>query len=153
AAGGDLMTLGAALLFAVQIAGLTAALGVVPARRLLFQQIAACAAFSIVAAACLERPRFVPGPVSLGALAYLAAVATAFVFALQAYGQRRTSASRAAVLFATEPVWAAVFAALLGEPVRPRELAGGALVLAGVLAGTRRRSGRAQSSPGSHSPR
>jgi drug/metabolite transporter (DMT)-like permease len=67
-------------------------------------------------------------------LAYLALVVTFGAQWLQAAGQSRVGAADAAVIFALDPLYAAVFAnLLLGEELGPRGLAGGALVLAAVL--------------------
>ncbi|MBE3598216.1 MAG: DMT family transporter [Limnochordaceae bacterium] len=53
----------------------------------------------------------------------------------QVWGQRRTSATHAAVIFAMEPVFAALGGwALAGERLGVRGLVGGVLILAGMLA-------------------
>jgi drug/metabolite transporter (DMT)-like permease len=68
------------------------------------------------------------------ALAYMATFATIGTFVTQIWAQRRMSATHAAIIFALEPVWAAIFAAiLLAERLRPRDIAGGTLVLAGIV--------------------
>jgi drug/metabolite transporter (DMT)-like permease len=70
----------------------------------------------------------------LAAVLYMALVATVLSFVVQTWAQARMSATHAAVLFALEPVWTALFAALvLGERMGAREAAGAALVLAGIL--------------------
>lgn len=67
-------------------------------------------------------------------LAYLGVIATAAVLFLQALGQRRVSADKAAVIFAMEPVFAALAAWLwIGELLSPRVALGGALVLVAVI--------------------
>ncbi len=64
-------------------------------------------------------------------LIYLGTVGLGLTAALQALGQARVSGAQAALLFTTEPVWAAFFAWLwLGEGMGPRGLAGAALILA-----------------------
>jgi len=58
---------------------------------------------------------------------------------LQNRYQRDTTATRAAVLFAAEPVFAAVFSYLItGETLAPVQWVGGALILAGILAAEKR---------------
>lgn len=60
--------------------------------------------------------------------------ATALAFFLQTWAQRTVPATRVAVCFALEPVFALLFsAALTGERFGPAELAGMALILAGML--------------------
>lgn len=69
-----------------------------------------------------------------GVMIYLAVVATALVIALQTWALSRTSSVKAALVFSTEPIFAAIFAAsFFGERMTPRELLGAALILAGVF--------------------
>ena len=67
------------------------------------------------------------------ALLYLSLVTTALANWLQALGQKSVSAQDAAIVYALDPVYGALFAAaLLGERLGPQGLAGAALVLAAV---------------------
>jgi drug/metabolite transporter (DMT)-like permease len=69
-------------------------------------------------------------------LAYLATVATVAVFFLWTWGQARSTATHAAVIFSLEPVFANAFAvAFRGgqEWLNARGYAGAGLVLAGVF--------------------
>ncbi len=69
-------------------------------------------------------------------LAYLGIVASAGMLFLQAVGQRRVSAEKAAVIYAMEPVFAALFGWLwLNETLGVRGFAGGAMVVAAVILG------------------
>lgn len=64
------------------------------------------------------------------AVLYMALVAGALALVLQTWAQAHLPATRAAIVMTTEPVFAAVFAVLLGgETLGPRVLLGGALVL------------------------
>lgn len=79
------------------------------------------------------RERAVP---ELIPIVYLGVVATAGTLFLQALGQRDVSAGKAAVIYALEPVFAALFAWLwLHETMSGRALAGGALVVMAVIIG------------------
>jgi drug/metabolite transporter (DMT)-like permease len=70
----------------------------------------------------------------LVAIGYMTLFATIGTFTVQNWAQARLSATRAAVIFALEPVWAAIFAAIvLGERLGVKGYAGGALVIAGIL--------------------
>jgi drug/metabolite transporter (DMT)-like permease len=61
---------------------------------------------------------------------YLAVVASALTMVLQTWAQARVEASRAAVIMAMEPVWAAAFAvALGGESITIRMIVGGLAIL------------------------
>lgn len=61
--------------------------------------------------------------------------ATSLTFGLQTWGQRYTSATRAALIFALEPVFALATAVTVGgEPLTVYSVAGGCLILAGIVA-------------------
>ena len=65
---------------------------------------------------------------------YLGSVCTVLAFLLWTWAQGRMSAVHGAILLALEPVFAALFAAwLLAERLGPRGLAGGTMVLAGII--------------------
>lgn len=72
----------------------------------------------------------VPGsPEVLAGVLYLGLVTTALSNYLQTLGQRRIPAERAAVLYALDPVYGAMFAyLLLGESLGPQGIVGAALV-------------------------
>lgn len=77
------------------------------------------------------------------ALLYLAIFATALVLWLQALAQRVVPAYAAALIFALEPVFAAIFAyVLLGETLSPQGWLGGALVVLAMIIGEFRLSAR-----------
>jgi len=68
------------------------------------------------------------------AIAYMTVFATIGTFSVQNWAQARLTATRAAIIFALEPVWAAIFAAIiLGERMGLRGYLGGILVIAGIL--------------------
>ncbi|MET3107532.1 drug/metabolite transporter (DMT)-like permease [Oxalobacteraceae bacterium GrIS 2.11] len=65
---------------------------------------------------------------------FLGAVATAGMLFLQAIGQQRVSAAKAALIFALEPAFASVFSWLwLGEQLSQRAAMGGAIVVLAVV--------------------
>jgi drug/metabolite transporter (DMT)-like permease len=68
------------------------------------------------------------------AIVYLGLVATAGMLFLQALAQRQVSAEKAAVIYAMEPVFAALFGwALLGETLSRSAAIGGAMVVSAVI--------------------
>ncbi len=70
----------------------------------------------------------------LFAAAFTGILATAVAFGVQTVAQRFTTATHTALIFATEPVFAALASfALIGERLGPSQLLGGALILAGML--------------------
>ena len=77
----------------------------------------------------------VPGETWL-AVAYLALAATALATSLQTYGQRRVGAPEAALIYTSEPVWAALLAGLvLGERLGGRGWLGAGLILVATVFG------------------
>ena len=73
---------------------------------------------------------------------------TAGAFVCLLAGLRRLGVIRTSVLSATEPLTAAVLAAVvLGESVRPATVAGGVLILAGAVAASFARAGTPAEAP------
>ncbi len=73
------------------------------------------------------------GPV-IGAVAVTALFATALAFSVQAWAQQHTTATRTALIYTLEPVWAWITSwKLTGERLSGTSLTGGLLILAGVL--------------------
>ncbi len=67
-------------------------------------------------------------------LAYLGVVATAAIISLQSWGQSRSTANEAAVIYAFEPAAAAVFGFFwLGEALTARGWLGAALLISGMI--------------------
>jgi drug/metabolite transporter (DMT)-like permease len=74
-------------------------------------------------------------PRVIASILWMALVATVVTFLAQTWAQQRMPATHAAILFALEPVFTALFAALfLGERLTGRDWSGAALVLAGIVA-------------------
>ncbi|GAB0491603.1 hypothetical protein MMPV_002857 [Pyropia vietnamensis] len=72
-----------------------------------------------------------------GALVYAGLITTAATVVAENIALVRVSAAEMSVLLATEPLWAAMFSAvLLGESMGPTAAAGGALILAACLVST-----------------
>ncbi len=68
------------------------------------------------------------------AVIFTGLLATALAFGAQTLAQRFTSPTHTALIFATEPVFAALFSFLLiGEQLTPRALVGCGLILAGMI--------------------
>jgi drug/metabolite transporter (DMT)-like permease len=126
---GELLVLASAALYAVHIEGLGAWSGAKDALGLATVQMIAIAALCALAAL----PGGITLPTSAGAwvgVLYTAVVAGAGALVLQTWAQAHLSATRAAIIMTMEPVFAALFAVLLGgEHLTLRMLAGGLLVL------------------------
>jgi drug/metabolite transporter (DMT)-like permease len=103
---------------------------------LLLVQLAGTAFLALVLAPLIEPTRLVCTPATVAAVGYLAVFATLFAFGIQTWAQKKIPAVRFALLSALEPVFAALWAALLiGERLTFAELSGGALIVAGVVIG------------------
>ena len=131
---GELWTLGCALSFGIQIVvtNIVAKKHDPVALSVIQMAVASLAGWTVVAA----RGGFTTSlsDVPWGVLIYLAVIATALVIALQTWALARTSPVKAAVLFSTEPIFAAIFAvAFFGEGMTTREVIGGAVILLGVI--------------------
>jgi len=131
---GDLWTLVCAVTYAMYLAWLSEALAVAPWFALLIWQVVTVAVTTLAWALLVERGGLTPNRVvwlSLGATTLLSTVLALY---LQNRYQGRTTATRAGLLFASEPVFAAAFAALLlGEAIPAGWSAGAALIIAAVL--------------------
>jgi drug/metabolite transporter (DMT)-like permease len=129
---GELLVLASAALYAVHIVGLGAWSDARDALGLATVQMLAIAALCTLAA--------LPGGVTLpahgaawAAVLYTAVVAGAGALVVQTWAQAHLSATRAAIIMTMEPVFAALFAVLLGgEHLTVRMLGGGLLVLAAM---------------------
>ncbi len=137
---GDLIVLFGSFAFALHIL-ITAKYSVLHQPFLLASiQITVAALLDFVAAACFENIGEALSPAVwtdirvLRALLIGAVFATAFAFWAQTHFQRFTSATHTAIIFASEPVFAAAAAvAIGGESLSRQTLVGGALILGGIL--------------------
>jgi drug/metabolite transporter (DMT)-like permease len=97
------------------------------------EMLAAFAGFAVVAVGLghIEVPR---GWVVWGALLVTGVFASALAFLVQTWAQRSLSATRTALAFALEPVWAALFGFwLAGDRLGALAWAGAALIMAGIV--------------------
>lgn len=134
-ASGDLLTMFCALAFALHIVvvGRYSAGGSFEV--LSVAQVATAALLAGASFWWAEAPRIRWTAGLLAAIAVTGIGATALAFSVQAWAQQRTTATRTALIFALEPVFAwATSYAVLGEVLSLRAAAGAALILAGVLA-------------------
>jgi drug/metabolite transporter (DMT)-like permease len=129
---GDLLVLGGAAVYSLQIvllerfAPLYDALGFT-----LVEMLAAFAVLLVAAIPSLEVPH---GATVWGALLVTGVFASALGFLVQTWVQRSSSATRTALLFALEPVWAAVFGfALAGDRLGALGFGGCAVIMAGIV--------------------
>ncbi len=130
---GDLLTIGCAVAFAFHLLVLGHFSKRESVEAVALGQLA-CAAVLSTASLAVEKPVVHWTTDVLIAIVLTAVFATALAFALQTWGQKYTTATRTALIFALEPVFALVTARVFGEPLRLAAVLGGSLILAGILA-------------------
>jgi drug/metabolite transporter (DMT)-like permease len=133
---GDLLTLGCAVAFAFQIIVIGGSAKRFDFVHLVPVEIAACAAWMLISIPLADRHAHLRVTPRLAvALAITALLGTVACFLIQAWAQRFTPPTHTALIFSLEPVFAGLTSYLLiGERLGARALAGGALIVAGVLA-------------------
>jgi drug/metabolite transporter (DMT)-like permease len=132
---GDLLTLGAAGLYAVHIILVSEYTRRHSVAALSILQVAACGGLACVAAVTGWEPaRFDRRWELLVAIAICSVFATAIAFATQMWAQQYTTPSHAAIIFTLEPVFAVITSYLvIGERLNRRSMLGAGLVLIGIL--------------------
>src|SRR3954465_3830996 len=133
---GDALTLLCAGGFAGQIVVRGRVAARHPVLPLLLLQLATTGAVAAVAGPLVERQHFSGEPRLWLALVYLAVFATLLAFGIQTWAQKILPPVRVALISSLEPVFAALWAAvLIGERLTGRELLGGVLIVFGVVVG------------------
>jgi drug/metabolite transporter (DMT)-like permease len=131
---GDVLTAGCALAFAAHILLVGELVKTTAFEVLSATQLGAVAVLSLAGSPWFEVPRFQFSPRLTLALAVTALLCTALAYSVQAWAQQHTSPTRAALIFALEPVVAAFTSWLaIGERLTVRGWFGAALILSSVL--------------------
>jgi drug/metabolite transporter (DMT)-like permease len=131
---GDILVILCALSFAAHIVVLGHYSRQAPFEALAVWQLGTTAALALGSFWWMEKPFFHPSPFLWTALLVSSLLSTALAFTVQAWAQQVTSATRAALIFALEPVVAwAVSYVVVGEILPPRSILGAILILAGIL--------------------
>ena len=130
---GDLLTLGCAAVFALQIVAVGHYAQVARPTRLLALELGVTGVLSLLAAPLFETTRLTVGLPLVLALAFLS-VTAALTFYLQVGAQKVVSPAAAAIIFTLESLAAAVTSWLvLGEVLTPTQWLGGVLILGGAV--------------------
>ena len=131
---GDGLTVACAVLFGIYIVYLDSISRDMNAFKLTFMQVSTNAVLAFAGIALFERlPASLTQEATLAVL-YLTLLATVLTTLAQTRFQKYTTPTRAVVIFAIEPVFATIFAAiLLQEEIGFTGATGGALILTGVL--------------------
>jgi drug/metabolite transporter (DMT)-like permease len=131
-AGGDLLVLGAAAVYSLQIVLMERYAPRYDAVAFtLVEMVVAFAGLSIAAIPTAAVPH---GWTIWGALLVTGIFASALGFLVQTWAQRQTSATRTALVFTLEPVWAAIFGyTLAGDRLGALGWGGCAVIMAGIV--------------------
>ncbi len=136
---GDLLVMGCAVLYALQIILISHFNAECSLASLSFLQVAGTAALSLLAVPVLAATGWEPirfhltSQMVFGVL-ITATFTTAMAYPLLVWGQRHTTATNTALILATEPVFAAITSFLtIHERLGARAAVGAALILAGIL--------------------
>ncbi|HTS80273.1 MAG TPA: DMT family transporter [Myxococcaceae bacterium] len=131
---GDLLTIACAIAFAFYIVLLEPVARVHRSTPLVAVQLWVVVALALLALPFVAR-HLVATPALGWAVLYTGVMSTAVCLLAQTWAQARTTAVRAALIFALEPVFAAIFSVAIGrERLGGRELAGGTLIVLGIVA-------------------
>jgi drug/metabolite transporter (DMT)-like permease len=130
--GGDLLVLAAAAVYSLQIVLMERyAPRYDPFAFTLVEMLVAFAGLAVAAIPTAAVPH---GWTVWGALAVTGVFASALAFLVQTWAQRRTSATRTALVFTLEPVWAALFGyTLAGDRLGVLGWGGCAVIMVGIL--------------------
>jgi drug/metabolite transporter (DMT)-like permease len=131
---GDILTIGCAVVYALYILAVEHYSSTDNHGVLALWQVLAVALASAVLCPWIEPPRLVWTPNLTFAIVTTALFATALCYILYTWAQARTTATRAAIIFALEPVFAAITARLWsGDRWTGRTLSGAGLILGAIV--------------------
>lgn len=130
---GDILTLGCAAAWALQIIAVDRASKVLSPDDIAFNEFLITIILALFMIPTLGEYDIHSDPVVLAAVLYTGILATVIAFYLQAWAQERVPPESAALGLMTEPVFAHSFAwLLLGESLSPLQLLGALLILASI---------------------
>jgi drug/metabolite transporter (DMT)-like permease len=131
---GDWLTFCCAIAFAAHIVTLSHFSEQVSFQLLSVTQIGAAAVAALALFPWVETPHVQWQPVVIWAIMVTGVLATALAVTMQAWAMRYTTATRTALIFALEPIFAWITSyCLTGERLSGRAAAGAALILSGVM--------------------
>lgn len=143
---GEIATLLSTVAIAAEIILISASAGKVDIRRVTIIQLGVASLFSFL----LMQPNGETVPAMspyLWCSALGLGLASALIQVTMNWAQRSVSPTRATVIYAGEPVWAGVVGRIAGERLPGAALAGGALIVLGVLVSEFKLKGRAKNQP------
>jgi len=133
---GDLLAIVSTLFIALQIIEIHAWTVKFSAPLMVTLPIGTLTLFCWICALLFEKPFDLPSSSSFWMALFITSFFATFVcFIIQAYTQKKTTATVATIIYTTEPVWGALFANWIGgEPLTKEIFVGGSLLTAGMIA-------------------
>lgn len=131
---GDALTIGCAFAFAIHILVLSYYSKRVPTEWLTLLQVGSCAVVALTTCNFLEKPFIRWSTMVIVALTVTSLLATALAFYVQTWGQKHTTATRAALIFSLEPLFAWLTSYVFeNEILTHQAVAGAACILTGIV--------------------
>lgn len=133
---GETLILGGAIAFALHIVNVSKFAPNVDAINLAIVQLALTSLLSFVAIPIAREPIFIPPLIVWGSVLFMGVVDLAFTLSTMIWVQQIVSGTRAALIYALEPMWAALFGYLLaGDKLSLLAWVGCGFILTGMIIG------------------
>jgi drug/metabolite transporter (DMT)-like permease len=133
---GELLTLGCALVFALQIITVGIFAPRVNAANITIIQLASTALFNLLAIPFAHETLLVSALPFWLAILFMGTADMAFCYIAMNWAQRFVSSTRASLIYALEPVWAGFFGCLAGQTLSLPAWFGCACIFLGMIAGS-----------------
>jgi drug/metabolite transporter (DMT)-like permease len=133
---GETLILGAAIAFALHVVNVSKFAPKVDAINLAIVQLALTSLLSFIAIPISREPIVMPPLIVWGSVLFMGVVDLAFTLSAMIWVQQFVSSTRAALIYALEPMWAALFGfALAGDKLSLLAWIGCGFILAGMIVG------------------
>jgi len=133
---GETLILGAAIAFALHVVNVSKFAANVDAINLAIVQLALTSLLSFIAIPISREPIIMPPLIVWGSVLFMGVVDLAFTLSAMIWVQQLVSSTRAALIYALEPMWAALFGfALAGDKLSLLAWIGCGFILAGMIVG------------------
>ncbi len=134
---GEILILGAAIAFALHIVNVSRFAPKVDAINLAIVQLTVTSLFSLIAMLIAREPFVMPSLAVWGSVLFMGVVDVAFTLSAMIWVQQLVSGTRAALIYALEPMWAALFGfALAGDKLSLLAWIGCGFILSGMIFGS-----------------
>jgi drug/metabolite transporter (DMT)-like permease len=134
---GEILILGAAIAFALHIVNVSRFAPKVDAINLAIVQLTVTSLFSLIAMPIAREPFVIPSLAVWGSVLFMGVVDVAFTLSAMIWVQQLVSGTRAALIYALEPMWAALFGfALAGDKLSLLAWIGCGLIISGMIVGS-----------------